>query len=89
MRYTQDGSPVFHRLSKTSPFSEVCVTAIALGYSIDVESEDWVRLNHWTYNDRGEKDKYESRHVKTAHIADFLNLEMEERGYIKREEVLE
>lgn len=86
MTYNKDGEPTFRRLGKKSSFKAVFETATELGYSLVRDgSYTWLKGSH--FNEQG-KWVGESHKVKTEEVWEWLNIDMEERGLISREERL-
>ena len=82
MTYTEKGMPVFRKLGPRATFTNVCETTGCMGYDIsfDKRRPDWVILNWFD-----EKEMYRSRPIRINELVDFLNAQMIERGYIKKE----
>lgn len=84
MIYNKEGKPTFRRLGKKSSFKAVFETLTELGYSLDRDgSYTILRASHT--NEHG-KLVGENHKVKTEELWEWLNIEMEERGIIDRQE---
>ncbi|MCR4872399.1 MAG: hypothetical protein K5885_02520 [Bacteroidales bacterium] len=84
MTYNKEGKPTFKRLGKKSIFKAVFETATELGYRLERDGSHTLLYASHT-NEYG-KWVGESHKVKTEELWEWLNIEMEERGLIEREE---
>lgn len=87
MTYDRDGFPKLKRITPRTPFADVFITIRMLGFDLGKgPKQDSIKLSRATEEDDGLHFHWGNHYVSMDDLPEFLNYQMEERDYIKKEE---
>ncbi len=87
MTYDRDGFPKLKRITPRTPFADVFITIRMLGFDLGKgPKQDSINLSRTIEEDDGLHFHWDNYYVSMDDLPEFLNQQMEERDYIKKEE---
>ena len=88
MTYDRDGFPKLKRITPKTSFADVYITIRTLGFDVGKgPKREIICLSRTTEDAVGLHMEWNSHWLSMDDLPEFLNLEMEEQGYIKKEEL--
>lgn len=88
MTYDRDGFPRLKRITPKTCFADVFITIRTLGFDVGKGPKaESIFLGRMTEAGIERHKVWDSHYVSMDDLPEFLNLEMEEQGYIKKEEL--
>lgn len=87
MTYDRFGIPKLKRITPRTPFGDVYITIRMLGFDLGKgPKQDSIQLSRTIEKDDGLHFQWDNHYLSIDDLPEFLNHQMEERGYIKKEE---